>query len=59
MYEVTGDIPNVVFHNGAVHVPERDALRVYYGAADTCVAVATARVADLLDWLRSQPAPAA
>jgi len=56
-YEVTGDVPNVVFPCGAVHVPERDELRVYYGAADTCVAVATARVADLLDWLRTQPAP--
>lgn len=57
-YEVTGDIPNVVFLCGAVHVPELDELRVYYGAADSCVAVATAHVSGLLDWLRTQPEPA-
>ncbi|HET7425631.1 MAG TPA: hypothetical protein VFJ50_01230, partial [Gemmatimonadales bacterium] len=56
-YEVTGDIPNVLFPCGAVHVVEQEELRVYYGAADTCVAVASARVPDLLDWLRAQPAP--
>ena len=55
-YEIMGDIPNVLFPCGAVHLEERDELRLYYGAADTCVAVATARVSDLLDWLRSQSA---
>jgi predicted GH43/DUF377 family glycosyl hydrolase len=55
-YEVTGDIPNVVFPCGAVlHDGE---LRLYYGAADTCVGLMTARIADVLDWLRTQPAPA-
>jgi hypothetical protein len=32
-------------------------LKMYYGAADTCIAVATAKVSDLLDWLRTQPSP--
>lgn len=55
-YEVTGDIPNVIFPCGAVvHDAE---LRLYYGAADTCVGLMTARIADVLDWLRSQPEPA-
>ena len=30
-------------------------LRLYYGAADTCVGLITARIADVLDWLRTQP----
>ena len=30
-------------------------LRLYYGAADTCLGLITARIADILDWLRSQP----
>jgi predicted GH43/DUF377 family glycosyl hydrolase len=55
-YEVTGDIPNVVFPGGAVlHDGE---LRLYYGAADTCVGLVTARITDVLDWLRTQPEPA-
>jgi predicted GH43/DUF377 family glycosyl hydrolase len=34
-------------------------LRLYYGAADTCIGLMTAQIADILDWLRTQPAPAA
>jgi predicted GH43/DUF377 family glycosyl hydrolase len=30
-------------------------LRLYYGAADTCLALITARTADVVNWLRSQP----
>jgi predicted GH43/DUF377 family glycosyl hydrolase len=52
-YEVTGDIPNVVFPCGAVACDGE--LRLYYGAADTCLGLITARIADVLDWLRSQP----
>jgi predicted GH43/DUF377 family glycosyl hydrolase len=55
-YEVTGDIPNVVFPCGAV-VKDGE-LRLYYGAADTCVGLMTARVDDILGWLRTQPEPA-
>lgn len=58
-YEVTGDIPNVVFPCGAVLDGASGELRLYYGAADTCVALMTAQVGDVLDWLRTQPAPAA
>lgn len=56
LYERTGDVPDVVFPCGAVLDPAGDELRMYYGAADTAVALATAKVADLLDWLRAQPA---
>jgi predicted GH43/DUF377 family glycosyl hydrolase len=52
-YEVTGDIPNVVFPCGAVICDGE--LRLYYGAADTCLGLITARLTDVLAWLRSQP----
>jgi predicted GH43/DUF377 family glycosyl hydrolase len=58
-YEVTGDIPNVVFPCGAVLDAASGELRVYYGAADTSVGLLTAQIGDILDWLRSQPAPVA
>ncbi len=55
-YEVNGDIPNVVFPCGAVLDEASGELRLYYGAADTCVGLMTAQIADVLDWLRLQPA---
>lgn len=56
-YERIGDAPNVVFPTGLVHDPERDLLRVYYGAADTCVAVATASYSQLLAYALTCPEP--
>ena len=56
-YEITGDIPNVVFPCGATLDRTSDELRLYYGAADTCVALMSAQLADVLDWLRTQPCP--
>lgn len=50
-YEQAGDVPNVVFPCGWVLEDDRDSIRMYYGAADTCIGVATASVADLLDHL--------
>ncbi|HET9647068.1 MAG TPA: hypothetical protein VFP34_02415 [Microlunatus sp.] len=47
-YERMGDVPGVVFPCGLVHVPETDELRLYYGAADTCIAMATASLSDVL-----------
>jgi beta-1,4-mannooligosaccharide/beta-1,4-mannosyl-N-acetylglucosamine phosphorylase len=32
-------------------------IRIYYGGADSCVALATAKPSDLLDYLRKSPAP--
>ena len=43
-----GDVPGVVFPCGLVHVPETDELRLYYGAADTCIAMATASLSEVL-----------
>jgi len=58
-YEVSGDIPNVVFPCGAVLDAPTGELRLYYGAADTCVGLMSGRLAEILDWLRTQPAPVA
>ena len=55
-YEVTGNVPNVVFPCGAVLDASSGELRLYYGAADTCVGLMTANIADVLNWLRTQPA---
>ena len=50
-YELGGDAPTVVFPTGLVHDEATDELRLYYGAADTCVALATAQLSDMLAWL--------
>lgn len=50
-YERVGDVGNVVFPCGHVVEPDGDTLRLYYGAADHCIALATTRVSTLLDWL--------
>ena len=49
VYEREGDVHDVVFPCG--WIVEGDDLRLYYGAADTTIAVATAKVSELLDWL--------
>lgn len=52
-YETNGDVPGVVFPCGWVLLDDGDTVRMYYGAADTCMAVAEASLADLLAHLRS------
>ena len=56
-YEMMGDVADVVFPCGITLDRANDELRMYYGAADTCIALATARLSDLLDWLRAQSDP--
>jgi predicted GH43/DUF377 family glycosyl hydrolase len=51
-YELVGDAPAVVFPTGLVHDRESDDVRIYYGAADTCIAVATAPLSELVAHLR-------
>ena len=48
-YERTGDINNVVFACGAVLEEESGEIKIYYGAADTSICVATANIEDLLE----------
>lgn len=54
-YERVGDVSDVVFPCG--WVLEGDEVRLYYGAADTSVALATARLGDLMDWLEQHGSP--
>ncbi|MGQ9502236.1 MAG: glycosidase [Anaerolineae bacterium] len=51
-YEREGDVDNVVFPCGYTLSDDGDTLYLYYGAADTCVALATGSVRALLDWLK-------
>ena len=41
-YELTGDVPGVIFPCGLVHDADTDELRLYYGAADSRIGLATA-----------------
>jgi predicted GH43/DUF377 family glycosyl hydrolase len=50
-YEISGDVPAVVFPCGWFLADDGDTLRLYYGAADTSICLATASLAALLDWL--------
>jgi predicted GH43/DUF377 family glycosyl hydrolase len=47
-YERIGDVGNVAFACGAV-VEDSGEIKVYYGAADTCICVATANFDDLVN----------
>jgi predicted GH43/DUF377 family glycosyl hydrolase len=54
-YERIGDVPNVVFPCGLVHDSGSDEVRLYYGAADSSICVATARLHDLIDAVLAAP----
>jgi beta-1,2-mannobiose phosphorylase / 1,2-beta-oligomannan phosphorylase len=54
-YERTGDVPNVVFPCGLIHDPATGDVRLYYGAADSSICLATARLDDLLDAVLASP----
>jgi beta-1,4-mannooligosaccharide/beta-1,4-mannosyl-N-acetylglucosamine phosphorylase len=56
MYELTGQVPNVVFPGGMIveqtdgdgYALEESEVKVYYGAADTVIGLATTTIARLL-----------
>jgi predicted GH43/DUF377 family glycosyl hydrolase len=50
-YEREGDVANVAFPCGYTVGPDGDTLNLYYGAADTSVALATGSIRQLLSWL--------
>jgi predicted GH43/DUF377 family glycosyl hydrolase len=50
-YEREGDVNNVVFPCGFSVDDDGDSLNIYYGAADNSIALATASIRTLLDWL--------
>ena len=48
-YELMGKVPNVVFTCGAIPDYNKNQIRVYYGAADTCIGLATGSLSELVD----------
>ena len=54
-YECVGDVPNVVFPCATLCDADTGRLAIYYGAADTVVAMAFAFVDELVDFIKSNP----
>jgi predicted GH43/DUF377 family glycosyl hydrolase len=50
-YECEGDVANVTFPCGYTIGADGDTINLYYGAADTSVALATGSIAEILTWL--------
>ncbi|MDD5680191.1 MAG: glycoside hydrolase family 130 protein [Candidatus Omnitrophica bacterium] len=48
-YEISGRVSNVVFSAGAVVDEKTGELKIYYGAADTCIGLATAPLMELVE----------
>ncbi len=53
-YEQEGDVNKVVFPCGYTIMKDGDTIHLYYGAADTSIALATGSIKELLLWLDSQ-----
>lgn len=58
-YECEGDVGHVAFPCGTTLGDDGDTLNVYYGAADTSIALATGSVGELLQWLDTHGRPEA
>ncbi|WP_346355757.1 glycosidase [Azotosporobacter soli] len=54
-YEREGDVDDVVFPSGCVVDEKTGVLKMYYGGADSCIALATANVSELLEYLKRCP----
>jgi len=50
-YERHGDVDDVVFPCGCILAPDGDTLSLYYGAADSSIALATGSIRMMLEWL--------
>lgn len=53
-YELSGDVPNVVFPCAAVH-DERGRVAVYYGAADTVTGLAFGMISEIIAYIKQNP----
>jgi beta-1,4-mannooligosaccharide/beta-1,4-mannosyl-N-acetylglucosamine phosphorylase len=56
-YERVGDVADVVFPCGLVYKEATDEVYMYYGAADTAIALAIASRRHLVDWLLTEGEP--
>lgn len=50
-YERQGDVQDVVFPCGYTIAADGDTIRLYYGAADSSIALASGSLRGLLEWL--------
>lgn len=51
LYELNGDVGNVIFPCGYTIGADGDTINMYYGAADTSIALATGSIKEMLKWL--------
>ena len=56
-YERGGDVSDVVFPCGQTLGSDGDTIYLYYGAADSCMAMATGSIGSLLAWLDLHSCP--
>lgn len=56
-YERSGDVNDVVFPCGQTIGDDGDTIHLYYGAADSCIALATGSIRQLLSWLSADHSP--
>ena len=56
-YERTGDVSDVVCPCGYTIADDGDTVNLYYGAADTSIALATGSVSEMLSWLKENSHP--
>ena len=52
-HERSGDVDDVVFPCGYTIGDDGDTINLYYGAADTCIALATGSIQQMLSWLKT------
>jgi len=53
LYEMTGEVPNVIFPCAALHSEKEDKLALYYGAADTVTSVAFGQLSEIIDFVKN------
>jgi predicted GH43/DUF377 family glycosyl hydrolase len=56
-YELHGDVDKVTFPCGYTIGKDGDTINLYYGTADTSIALATGSLRELLDWLDKHGSP--
>ena len=56
-YEREGDVDDVTFPSGLVLDEKTGLLKMYYGGADSCIAVATAQLSNLMEYIKKCPEP--
>lgn len=52
-YEMHGDVGNVVFPCGYTILPDGDTIHLYYGGADSCIALAIGSISKMMEWLHA------